>query len=95
MTDQTLLELQREFSAFKKSTTKELDLQSKKIHKLENDIKSIKSENSKFVVYVNNLMKKADNLITTRFNALRRTQVIDRQHATQLKQDVDRILRQK
>lgn len=83
--------MQKQVDRLRSDFAKELDAQAKTIKKLEAKIKDLEKEQSKLVVYVNNLMRKADNLIKSNYQALRRTQVIDRQRMTSIESDVNRI----
>lgn len=81
-------ELRKEFQAYKKITDKKLSDQAKEISKLE---KAIEAKKTDIIKYVNNLMRKADNLMT----GLRKTQVIDRQRLNDIDRDVDFLRRKK
>ncbi len=81
-------ELRKEFQAYKKITDKKLSDQAKEISKLE---KAIEAKKTDIIKYMNNLMRKADNLMT----GLRRTQVIDRQRLNDIDRDVDFLRRKK
>lgn len=85
-----LTKLRQEFAEFKHATTREFDKQEKRIKELEKDLEE---KNSKLIQYVNNLMKKADTLITNKWTALRRTQVIDRQKLNQLENEIGYLSR--
>lgn len=87
--------LREEFERFKKMATKEIEAQAKAIRKLQDDNKELREADKKLTTYVNNLMKKADNLIKSRFAALRRTQVIDRQKLNDLDSEVAELSRKK
>lgn len=87
--------LRKDFEKFKKMATTEIEAQAKAIRKLQNEVKELEKADTKLTTYVNTLMKKADTLIKTKFAALRRTQVIDRQKLNDMDADIDRILRQK
>lgn len=89
---QELQGLRTEFDRYRKDTTKHIDEQAKAIKKLEAKVKDLEKEQSKLVVYVNNLMKKADTLIKNNYAALRRTQVIANQRITTLQDEVASIL---
>lgn len=86
--------LRKEFEKFKNQATKEIEAQAKAVRELQNKVKSLEGEHGKLVTYVNNLMKKAENLILSKFAQLRRTQVIDRQKLNDLDSEVGRISRQ-
>ena len=83
--------LQKQVDRLRADFAKEIDAQAKTIKKLEAKVKDLEKEQSKLVVYVNNLMRKADNLIKSNYQSLRRTQVIDRQRMTTIESDVSRI----
>lgn len=87
--------LREEFEKFKRMATKEIEAQAKAIRKLQDEVKELREADKKLTTYVNNLMKKAENLISTRFASLRRTQVIDRQKLNDLDSEIGRISRQK
>lgn len=87
--------LREEFERFKKMATKEIEAQAKAIRKLQDDNKELREADKKLTTYVNNLMKKADNLIQSKFAALRRTQVIDRQKLNDLDSEVAELSRKK
>ncbi|BBA65370.1 predicted ORF [Xanthomonas phage XacN1] len=87
--------LRDEFEKFKKMATKEIEAQAKAIRKLQDENKELREADKKLTTYVNNLMKKADNLIQTKFAALRRTQVIDRQKLNDLDSEVAQLSRKK
>lgn len=87
--------LRDEFEKFKKMATKEIEAQAKAIRKLQDEVKELRAEDKKLTTYVNTLMKKAENLINSRFASLRRTQVIDRQKLNDLDSEIGRISRQK
>ncbi len=87
--------LREDFEKFKKMTTKEIEAQAKAIRKLQDEVKALEKADTKLTAYVNNLMKKAENLINSRFAALRRTQVIDRQKLTDLDLEVAKLSRNK
>lgn len=87
--------LREEFEKFKKMATKEIEAQAKAIRKLQDDNKELREADKKLTTYVNNLMKKADNLIQSKFAALRRTQVIDRQKLNDLDSEVAELSRKK
>lgn len=89
---QELQGLRTEFDRYRKDTNKHIDEQAKAIKKLEAKVKDLEKEQSKLVVYVNNLMKKADTLIKNNYAALRRTQVIANQRITTLQDEVASIL---
>ncbi len=83
--DKALDALRKDFDAFKRDAKREIEAQAKAIRKLEAKVKDIEGEQSRLLIYVNNLMRKADNLIKSKFDALRRTQV----HATQKMNNLD------
>lgn len=87
--------LRDEFEKFKKMATKEIEAQAKAIRKLQDENKELREADKKLTAYVNNLMKKADNLIQSKFAALRRTQVIDRQKLNDLDSEVAQLSRKK
>lgn len=87
--------LRDEFEKFKKMATKEIEAQAKAIRKLQDENKELREADKKLTTYVNNLMKKADNLINTKFASLRRTQVIDRQKLNDLDSEVAQLSRKK
>jgi predicted transcriptional regulator len=87
--------LREEFERFKKMATKEIEAQAKAIRKLQDDNKELREADKKLTTYVNNLMKKADNLIQSKFASLRRTQVIDRQKLNDLDSEVAELSRKK
>ncbi len=87
--------LRDEFEKFKKMATKEIEAQAKAIRKLQDENKELREADKKLTTYVNNLMKKADNLIQSKFAALRRTQVIDRQKLNDLDSEVAQLSRKK
>lgn len=87
--------LREEFEKFKKMATKEIEAQAKAIRKLQDENKELREADKKLTTYVNNLMKKADNLIQSKFAALRRTQVIDRQKLNDLDSEVAHLSRKK
>ncbi len=87
--------LRDEFEKFKKIATKEIEAQAKAIRKLQDENKELREADKKLTTYVNNLMKKADNLIQSKFAALRRTQVIDRQKLNDLDSEVAQLSRKK
>lgn len=83
--------LRKEFETFRKNASKEIDEQSKTIKKLEGKVKELEKEQGKLVIYVNNLMKKADTLIKNNYASLRRTIVIGNQKVTQLENEISQI----
>lgn len=90
-----LAELRKEFETFKKNSQKESDAQRKSIQKLEKEVKDLTKEQNKLLIYVNNLMKKADTVIKNNFMKLRRSQVIDRQTINRLDTEVSELTRRK
>lgn len=87
--------LRKEFEAFKKMATREIEAQAKAIRKLREEVESLKKEDVKLRTHVERLLKKVENLVNTRFAALRRTQVIDRQKLTDMDSELASISRSK
>lgn len=87
--------LRKEFEAFKKMATREIEAQAKAIRKLQSEIDGLKKEDIKLRTHVERLLKKAEGLINTKVAALRRTQVIDRQRFNDLDSEVSNLSRNK
>lgn len=87
--------LRKEFEAFKKMATREIEAQAKAIRKLQTEIDGLKKEDVKLRTHVERLLKKAESLINTKVAALRRTQVIDRQRFNDLDSEVSNLSRNK
>lgn len=85
--------LRKEFDEFRKRVIKEFDEKERLIRKLRKEVDELQKEQKSLLVYVNRLMAKADALIKSKFDALRRTQIIDRQKISSLDSELGRLSR--
>lgn len=85
--------LRKEFNDFRKRVIKEIDEKDRLIRNLRKEVDELQKEQKRLLVYVNRLMAKADALIKSKFDALRRTQIIDRQKISSLDSEIGRLSR--